>query len=185
MNNINNCESIGEDICKNKYDVPSLEEGLIDKMLPIEVFQKILFYLSGKEVLSTDLVSHYWNKNSIDMTQQADFFFRMDFVDFIIENLKEDSLKNEFLELKADRSIFKLNSLREIKLSTESSVEVIAKILTGLNEVKLTGLKKLYKYKACPIFDNLLGVVELYKDFCKVYEKEVRLSNFYASNGLS
>lgn len=175
MNKISLDEGIHDDICKHRYDLPPSEEGLIHAVLPDEVFKKILSYLNNKEILSADLVSHFWNKNLMDVVQGETFSSRKKFVDFLVENLVDPARKKELLDLREDRGILKLGSYRDIKLSTESSVEAIIKTLKGLNKTELNSLRKMYKVKAGPVFDNLLAVADLYKDLDQASVAEDRL----------
>ena len=173
MNKINHFEASDVEVGRYQHEVSPGEDGLIDRMLPVEVFQKILFYLDKGDIASTDLVSHYWSKNAIEVAKHVDFFSRVDFVDFLVVNLKESSQK--LLDIQRDKSIFKSASLRDVTLSTERSHEEISQVLSELNEIELMNLRKLYKFKSDPVFDHLIAVAELYKQFSRLHLKEERL----------
>ncbi len=154
---------IENDIYSHKYEIP-LGDNRIHDMLPREVFRKILSYLNYKEVLTADLVSHFWNESLVDVVQVETFNDQKKFVEFLVENIKDESKRNELSHFREDRNVFNLNSLKEIKASVIASKEEIVKILGRLKRDETKELRKLYKARSARNFDHLLAITELHSD---------------------
>lgn len=170
MNSISQSDNTPVDFNMHKY----VEEGVIS-MIPTEVFKQILSYLNNKEILSANLVSHFWNKTSLDVVKMDEYSCRNDFIDFLIENIKDANREKELTSIKDDSNIFTMKNLKAVKLSSETSVELITRILSGVNDTKLNDLRRLCRMRTRSIFNNLLAVADLYKDLDRVKEVSDRL----------
>ncbi|GAB4192719.1 MAG: hypothetical protein Tsb0015_15170 [Simkaniaceae bacterium] len=73
-----------------EYDQPtqkegSAEEGLIDKMLPSEVFEVVMSYLDNKSLQEASSVNRLWNRLAIDTVKQ-EFSKIKSFTKFLHDN---------------------------------------------------------------------------------------------------
>lgn len=153
-----------------------VKEGLINEMLPPELFDQILSYLDGKSMQSTTAVSRHWNLS----VKQTEIFLIKKFAKLLDENLKKEPHRSQI------KSLFNIGEFNAINLIEIKSFKVKLKsdlinILKELEEEDLILLEKTSKKRMPILFDDLFELARIYKriDLAKAmsddFEKEKTL----------
>lgn len=160
---------IGEGVSKAYNLEPPKEEvkeGLIDKALPTEMFEKCLSYLDGLNLQQANSVSRLWSERAIDTAKHEEFSKIKDFATFICENLKASDANpiKELFEVKNENKILNSVNLIQVKTSIHELKEKFLNILKNVDEEDLNKLEQLSKDTVKPkFFENVFSMAGIYK----------------------
>ena len=151
------------------YYIPPKEVGLIDNMVPYEIFVQVLSYLDMKNMQSTVVVNNYWNRATIDVAARNELSKVEDFANqFLVDNLGEEYTFQK-ISSASPKGTLKVESLKQIQSYVSTPRESVINLLQGLQDNRLKNLKE--KYFRNPSKDentntllkNIFACIEIYE----------------------
>lgn len=153
------------------YNLPSEEEGLINKMLPLEIFKHVLSYLDNRNIQQASFINHFWNATTIDTAKRQEFSKIISFAKFLGENLYQESYASQkewFFSIAKDTKILNSINLLQVKSSIDGFKENFANIFKDLTNEDLNHLETLAKNETTPkSFENVFDLGRVYKKIDK------------------
>jgi hypothetical protein len=156
------------------YDQPIEAQGEINKVIPFEIFERILSNLDGMDFQQANLVGRLWSVASIDTAKQKELAVIKGFSQFICDNLPNDSYadqKKMLLDIISDKKILNGVNLLEIKTSIHGIKETLLNIVKDLSDKDLNDLDiaELCENEGRPLsFYDFFELAKLYRQIDEV-----------------
>lgn len=136
--------------------------------LPPGVFGKVLSYLNKESTQKSISTNRRWTAQSIYTAKEERFSSLQSFINFLCENLGQESCatqREQLLAISSCRKIFDSVNLVQVKSSIQEHEERILNILKDLKTEDLKLLKELSKDEPKPDFfeDALFDLAEFYQ----------------------
>ncbi len=159
-------DKIREDAHKAYYKPPE-EEGLINKELPIEMFENILSYLDRASMQSAAAVSKNWDKISIDVAKREENAKIKTFIHNLVENLDSKKYVEQITILSnlfSSETILNSLTLLDAKSSLTNLRESVLDVLKTIEDDDLDILEAISKKFDLPnFFEFIFDLSKYYK----------------------
>lgn len=161
----------------NKFDTTTIEgnnnyylideEKQINEVLPIELLEKILSFLTYENAQSAIIVNHFWRVVTLDAIKHKELHVIKVFTDFLRTDLPKENYETQkvkLLNIFKETNFFCSKNLNEIKSSIYRLKEYVINILKDIEEIDLDNLENSSRDILKPeSFEKIFNLARIYR----------------------